>query len=297
MKKGKMQTALLSAGLFGQYRRQAICMGKDMDKIIIKDLEIFANHGVMQEEQSLGQKFLISAELYFSIRKAGITDALPLSVNYAEVCRFINDFLQKNTFNLIEAAAENLGLSLMTRFQLTEGIKLTIKKPWAPIGLPVDYAAVEIERSWHTAYIALGSNMGDKRMYLERAVKSIGTDPNCQLIKISDFIITEPYGPVEQDDFLNGCMKIKTLYTPSELLRFLQKLEQEANRTREIHWGPRTLDLDILLYDDLVTTDDELTIPHPEMHKRNFVLEPLKQIAPNAVHPILKQRIRDIIPV
>ncbi len=266
-----------------------------MDKIIIKDLEVFANHGVLQEENTLGQKFLVSAEIYTSTRKAGITDELTLSVNYAEVCDYINDFLKKNTFKLIEAAAENLVLSLMVRFKLTEGIKLTIKKPWAPIGLPIDYAAVEIERSWHTAYIALGSNMGEKLMYLENAVKSIENDPNCHIEKISDIIVTEPYGPVEQDDFLNGCMKVKTLYTPSELLRFLQKLEQEANRTREVHWGPRTLDLDILLYDDLITSDDELTIPHPEMHKREFVLEPLKQIAPNAVHPILKQRIRDIL--
>ena len=266
-----------------------------MDKIIIKDLEVFANHGVLQEEKNLGQKFLICLELYFSTRKAGVTDALPMSVNYAEVCQFINKFLQKNTFNLIEAAAENLALSLMVRFPLTESLKITIAKPWAPVGLPVDYVAVEIERSWHSAYIALGSNMGDKRKYLEDAVKAMESDPNCRLLQTSDFMVTKPYGPVEQEDFLNGCMKIRTLYTPSELLRFLQKLEQEAKRTREVHWGPRTLDLDILLYDDIVTSEDELTIPHPEMHKRSFVLEPLKQIAPNAVHPVLRQRIRDIL--
>ena len=72
-------------------------------------------------------------------------------------------------------------------------------------------------------------------------------------------------------------------------------LENEANRVREEHWGPRTLDLDILLYDDLVTTDEELIIPHPEMHKRSFVLEPLNQIAPNVVHPLLNKRIRDLL--
>lgn len=266
-----------------------------MDKIIIKDLEVFANHGVLQEEKTLGQKFLVSTEIYLTTRKAGITDALPLSINYAQVCQFINEFLQENTFNLLEAVAENLVLSLMVRFKLANGMKLSIKKPWAPIGLPLDFVSVEIKRSWHTAYVALGSNLGDKLMYLENAVKSIKTDPNCQLIKVSDIIVTEPYGPIEQDEFLNGCMKIRTLYSPSELLRLLQKLETEANRTREIHWGPRTLDLDILLYDDLITTEDELTIPHPDMHNRPFVLEPLKQIAPNAIHPILNQRIREMI--
>lgn len=266
-----------------------------MDKIVIKDLEVFGKHGVYKEENVLEQKFLVSAEISLSTRKAGITDALELSVDYGKVCQFINEFMQKNTFKLIEAAAEHLVLGIFAHFELIQSVKVTIKKPWAPIGLPLDYVAVEIERSWHRAYVALGSNMGDKLKYLEDAVKAIENDVNCKLLKISDIIVTEPYGPVEQDDFLNGCMMIDTLYTPQELLRFLQKLESEANRVREVHWGPRTLDLDILLYDDLVTSDDELTIPHPEMHKRAFVLEPLKQIAPNAIHPLLHQRIRDMI--
>lgn len=270
-------------------------MGKTTDRIIINDLEVFCNHGVLKEENVLGQKFLVSAELEVNLRKAGISDALPLSINYAEVCRLIHDFLKAHTFKLVEAAAENLALVLFASYEILQGVKITIKKPWAPIGLPLSYVAVEIERRWHRAYIALGSNMGDKLMYLENAVKSIESDNNCKLLKISDIIMTEPYGPVEQDDFLNGCIMIDTLYTPSELLRFLQRLEKEANRTREIHWGPRTLDLDILLYDDLILTDDELIIPHPEMHKRAFVLEPLKQIAPDVVHPILHQRIRDMI--
>lgn len=266
-----------------------------MDKIIIKDLEVFANHGVLREENVLGQKFLVSAELSVDTRKPGITDALELSVDYAKVCHFISKYVHDNTYHLIEAVAEHLSLALFANFDLINSVKLCIKKPWAPIGLPMDYVAVEIERSWHRTYVALGSNMGDKLMYLENAVKAIEGDVNCKLLKISDIIVTEPYGPVEQEEFLNGCMMIDTLYTPQELLRFLQRLEQDAHRVREVHWGPRTLDLDILLYDDLVTSDDELTIPHPEMHKRSFVLEPLKQIAPNAIHPLLRQRIRDLI--
>lgn len=270
-------------------------MEKTTDRIIINDLEVFCHHGVLQEENILGQKFLVSVKLEVNVRKAGVSDALPLSMDYAEVCRVVHDFLREHTFKLIEAAAENLALVLLATYDNLLGVQITIKKPWAPIGFSLDYVAVEIERRWHRAYIALGSNMGDKLMYLENAVKSVESDVNCRLLKISDIIQTEPYGPVEQDDFLNGCIMIDTLYTPMELLRFLQKLEQDANRTREVHWGPRTLDLDILLYDDLVLSEDELVIPHPEMHKRIFVLEPLKQIAPNVVHPLLHQRIRDMI--
>lgn len=266
-----------------------------MDKIIISDLEVYCNHGVLKEENVLGQKFLVSAELDVDLRKAGVTDEIALSIDYAKVCKVINIYLKENTFKLIESAAENLALVLFANFETLSGVKITLKKPWAPIGLPLDYVAVSIERRWHTVYIGLGSNMGDKLLYLENAVEAIKQDVSCRLLKISDIIQTEPYGPVEQDDFLNGCIMIETLYTPSELLSFLHRLEQAANRTREIHWGPRTLDLDILLYDDLVTTEGELVIPHPEMHKRAFVLEPLKQIAPNVVHPLLNQRIRDMI--
>lgn len=266
-----------------------------MDKIIIKDLEVYSNHGVLKEENVLGQKFLVSAELDIDLRKSGITDELSLSIDYAKVCKVINAYLKENTFKLIESAAENLALVLFANFSELKGLSITLKKPWAPIGLPMDYVAVSIKRKWHRAYIALGSNMGDKLMYLENAVEAIKNDVSCRLLKISDIILTEPYGPVEQEDFLNGCIMIDTLYTPAELLSFLHRLEQAANRTREIHWGPRTLDLDILLYDDLVTDEEELVIPHPEMHKRAFVLEPLKQIAPNVVHPVLKQRIRDMI--
>ncbi len=266
-----------------------------MDKLIIKDLVVFCNHGVYKEENILGQKFSVSAMLYLDTRKAGISDSLAISVNYASVCKFINEYMQTHTFKLLEAAAEHLTLALFAHYDRLTAITLEIKKPWAPIGIPVDYVSVEIERKWHTAYLALGSNMGDKLKYLENAVNEIKADANCRLIKISDFIITEPYGPVEQDDFLNGCIMIRTLYTPNELLAFLLRLEAEADRKRDIHWGPRTLDLDILLYDDLIMNTEDLVIPHPEMHKRDFVLTPLCQIAPYAVHPLYNVRIKDII--
>ena len=266
-----------------------------MDKIKIINLEVFCNHGVFKEENVLGQKFLISATLYLNTRKAGITDSPDVTVNYASVCKFIDKYMRVNTFNLIESVAEHLTMALFAHFTPLREIDLEIKKPWAPIGLPLDYVSVEINRKWHTAYVALGSNMGDKLSYLENAIGSIKNDVSCRLIKISDFIITEPYGPVEQDDFLNGALMIETLYTPAELLAFLQRLESEANRTREIHWGPRTLDLDILLYDDIVMDTENLVIPHPEMHKRDFVLKPLCQIAPNAVHPLYHARIRDML--
>lgn len=257
-----------------------------MDKITIQGLEVFANHGVYPEETVLGQKFVISAVLYTGIRKAGLTDELAFSVNYGEVSHFIQKFVTEHTWKLLESVAEQLAQALLLRFPAVERIELEIQKPWAPIGLPLNTVSVEISRGWHKAYIALGSNMGDKKGYLDMAVRRLGERADCQVKRVSDYLVTAPYGGVEQDDFLNGALELRTMLEPEELLAALQEIEREANRVREIHWGPRTLDLDILLYDDLVLDTPELQIPHIEMHLRDFVLVPLAQIAPWKRHPL-----------
>ena len=113
--------------------------------------------------------------------------------------------------------------------------------------------------------------------------------------KVSTFITTPPYGVTDQPDFLNGCLKLSTLLYPEELLKELNRIEKEAGRERIIHWGPRTLDLDIIFYDDLVAETDALCIPHVEMHKRAFVLEPLHEIAPYKRHPVYGKTVREML--
>ena len=107
-------------------------------------------------------------------------------------------------------------------------------------------------------------------------------------------IETEPYGVTDQPSFLNGAARISTLLTPHELLDELHRIEAEAGRERIIHWGPRTLDLDIIFYDDLVMSDDDLCIPHVDMHNRSFVIEPMKELAPYKMHPVLKKRMVEL---
>lgn len=265
------------------------------DLINIIDLEVFAKHGVLPEENVLGQKFLVSATMYTDTTKAGLTDSIENSVNYADVCHFITKYLTENTFKLLEAAAENLATQLLLSYPLLNKVDIEIKKPWAPIGLPLNYVSVKISRGWHIAYIALGSNMGDKEKYLNDAITMINDDDMCIVNKVSSFIVTPPYGYTEQDEFLNGAIKVQTLYSPKMLLSFLQDLELKANRVRQIHWGPRTLDLDIILYDNIICEDDTLVIPHPEMHKRDFVLTPLKEIAPNCLHPVFNKTISELL--
>lgn len=266
-----------------------------LDQIKIKDLEVFANHGVFPEENTLGQKFLVSVTLYTDTREAGKTDDLTASIHYGEASAFITEFLKVHTYQLLERAAEELAEAMLLEIPGLEKIELEIKKPWAPIGLPLDTVSVQITRSWHTVYIALGSNIGDSESYLSEAVSKIGNLPTSDILKVSSYLVTAPYGVTDQPDFLNACLSLRTLLYPEELLKELNRIEQEAGRERKIHWGPRTLDLDIILYDDLVVEEEHLCIPHVEMHKRTFVLEPLAEIAPYKRHPVYGKTVRELL--
>lgn len=266
-----------------------------MDHIKIVQLEVFAFHGCEEQEKRDGQKFYIDADLYTDIRTPGISDDLNDTMNYATVCQFIDKFMKENRFDLIEAAAEQTVRALLQEFPKVRGVDFTIYKPNAPIGLPFGNVAVSISRKWSKVILAVGSNMGDREAYLNGAADSLYDDENCRVNVISNYIETEPYGPVEQDKFLNGCIELETLYSPQELLKKINQIEAEAGRTREVHWGPRTLDIDIIFYENEIVDQPDLKIPHIEMHKRLFVLEPLKQIAPYWVHPVFHKTVTQLL--
>lgn len=258
-----------------------------MDQIIIEELAVFAHHGVYREENEKGQNFYVNAVLETDTRRAGTLDDLGFSTNYGEVCAFVSSFLQEHTYRLIETAAERTAEALLLRFPLIRRLTLEIRKPEAPIPLPFGSVSVKIVRGWRRAYLSCGSNMGDRRAHLDGAVEALKADDKCRVLRVSDWIETTPYGGVEQDDFLNGAVMLDTIYTPEELLEKLHEIENDHQRERKIHWGPRTLDLDLLLYEDCVMCTEELAVPHMDMHNRAFVLKPLAQIAPYERHPLL----------
>lgn len=266
-----------------------------MDEIHIYGLDIYARHGVFPEENRLGQRFFVNAVLYTDMSEAGRTDELDNTTNYGEICHFITDFLQNHTFKLLEAAAEQTAHGILTGFPLIKKVDLEIQKPSAPIGLPLKTVSVKITRGWKRAYIALGSNMGDKERLIREAVAGMDACPDIQVKRCSTLITTTPYGGVEQDDFLNGTAEIETLLTPDALLDELHRLEQAANRVREIHWGPRTLDLDILLYEDEIIQTQRLTVPHADMVNRDFVLVPMAEIAPHTLHPVYRKTMAQLL--
>ena len=151
------------------------------DEIRIRGLEVYANHGVYPEETRLGQRFTVDLELYTDTRRAGLADELELSVDYGAVCHFVSDWLREHSCKLIESAAERCAMAVLERWELLEGLALELHKPSAPIGLPFADVSVRIERFWRRAYVALGSNLGDRRAYLEGAVRGLAALPGCRL--------------------------------------------------------------------------------------------------------------------
>ncbi len=139
-------------------------------------------------------------------------------------------------------------------------------------------------------YIALGSNLGNKEDNMKEALQRL-VQKGVTVCKVSDFMATRPYGVTDQPDFLNAVAEVKTDNSPTELLQVLLQIEREMGRKRIRHWGERNIDLDLLLYDERIIDLPDLQVPHPDMQNRDFVLRPLVQIAPDAVHPGLGKTI------
>lgn len=265
------------------------------DEIRIEGLEVYAHHGVYPEETRKGQVFYVNAVLYTDTGKAGTRDNLEYTADYGAVCHFITNWMQENTCLLLEAAAEKLAREILLKYPAVSALDMEIQKPDAPIKLPFGNVSVKIHRSWHKAYIAVGSNMGDREGYLAGAVESMRAHPLIEVRQVSDWIVTKAYGGVEQEDFLNGAIEVETLLNPRELLEALHVMENEAGRKRTVRWGPRTLDLDILFYDKLVMESQELVIPHIDLENRSFVLKPLAQIAPYLRHPVTGRTVEALL--
>jgi len=182
-------------------------------------------------------------------------------------------------------------------------------------------------------YIGIGSNLGDRQLNIDKALEKLKSKKNIQLGEISSVIETSPVGGVKQPDFLNACCRIDTTLYPDEILTALKSIEREMGRGRDSIpkklsveeqlkaleegrpierpsadkqaikkksasdqiWGPRIIDLDILLYDDIIMKGNNLIVPHRLLHERVFVLEPLSQIAPDLIHPVFKKSIKDLL--
>lgn len=261
-------------------------MRRTNDFIKVTNLKIFAYHGVLAEEKKNGQDFFLNAKVYVNMRQAGLTDKLEETINYDQVCIFLAEVFAEKQFDTIEAAAEYTVQEIMVNFPTIEAMELEVRKPHAPLTYVPEDISVTIYREWHTVYLSFGSNMGNPTGHINEAITMLKDPYAIRNVKLSELFVTKPYGPVEQNDFVNGCLEMETYMDPEELVNYIHYIEDYFERDRSIHWGPRPIDLDIVFFDDYVYNSKALTIPHADMENRMFVLEPLSQLCPGRRHPV-----------
>lgn len=264
-----------------------------MDKITVTGIKFYAYHGALDHEKEQGQDFIV--DCCYTLDTSLCHDSLEQTVSYGGLSCDIAAFGKNHRFDLIETLANNLAKYLLLKYQRIQEVQITVHKPFAPIKTPFHDVSITITRGWNTCYLSIGSNLGDRKKYLDSVSECISNEDEIQEITKSSYLETKPYGVLDQPKFLNAVIKIRTIFTPTQLLQFMQKVEQLAGRERKRHWGERTLDVDILTYGDTVLFTPELIIPHPEMCMRKFVLEPLCEIEPYFVHPIQKKNIKELL--
>lgn len=171
--------------------------------------------------------------------------------------------------------------------------KIKAKKTKGKKKVPIQKVKARKKGPWHV-YLGLGSNVGDREEYIEQAIFILKKSKGIKVIRKSSNYETQAEGVKNQPPFINAAVEIETTLPPHMLLDVLEGIENTLGREREIEWGPRTMDIDILLYDDEVVSDDKLQIPHPLLHERIFALMPLAEIAPHFIHPVLEKTIADL---
>jgi dihydroneopterin aldolase/2-amino-4-hydroxy-6-hydroxymethyldihydropteridine diphosphokinase len=269
------------------------------DRIELRGLSVRGNHGVFDFEKREGQDFVIDVTLHTSVQAAAATDDLTETIHYGELAEEVAAIVENNAFDLIETLAERIAEHCLS---LCQHVEVVVHKPSAPIRRAFDDVSVSVERrrsdastfdgptaqptSRTEAHLNLGANLGDARDTLEQAVEALDRHPDISVERRSSLYRTAPWGGVEQNDFLNLGLIVTTTLSADELLSVAQGIEVACGRTRELRWGPRTLDIDLIRFgsgdDELISDTARLTLPHPRAHERAFVLAPWAELAEDA---------------
>ena len=260
-----------------------VYLHNSMDRVIFDDIEISAPEGE--------RGYILSGELGLVEEEEGgrVEGFSGIDVMIETVRRPLAQALPEEETLLkggLERALEEAADQVLIRFREVRRVRLVLRRPGGPGGR----AGLSISREWHTAYIGIGSNLGERAENIEKALELIDASRQSRVDEVSPLYETEPVGYLEQGKFLNGVCRIETLLRPRSLIRFLLEIESHLLRERSIPNGPRTIDLDVLFYDDIITSCEEAVIPHPRLHQRMFVLKPLTDLAPYLMHPVIGKR-------
>ncbi len=261
----------------------------------IKDLAVYAYNGVNPEEQALGQMFLICVEMHTNMNDITSDDDIAHTINYSRVSKFISQWMTDHSFQLIERVAYNLCREILLQFEGVKSITLEVKKPHAPIrGMHFDYVSVQKDMAWHEVYLSLGSNVRNCAEIMEKAVEAIGSHPDIRNMVCSESMTSPAYGDEYEGIFLNNAVKIETLLSPDRLHQLIRSIESDLGRDRSKKAGIRTIDIDVLLYDDLVASTVDYVLPYPDFEYRDYTLLPMCDIGPNVYHPVLKKTMKKL---
>lgn len=238
--------------------------------------------GVLPHEREALQPIQVDVDLEVDLYQAGVTDHLDDTANYGAIASAIAEVVRDSSDTLLERLVARIADRVL-HFDHVEVANVLVTKLRPPIPEDLVSSAVRIVRSRvdmkvparHRAIVALGSNLGDRAAYLR-----FGLERLSNVVAQSQVFETDPVGgPDNQGPYLNMVAVVDTDLDPFAVLRRLLQIEEEANRVRRERWGPRTLDLDLLFYDDYNIESEELTVPHPRFAERRFVLEPLSEVA------------------
>ncbi|MEN3121253.1 2-amino-4-hydroxy-6-hydroxymethyldihydropteridine diphosphokinase [Janibacter sp. LM] len=257
------------------------------DRISLLGVRARGFHGVLADEKRDGQEFVVDVVLHVDLAPAGRTDDLALTINYAEVGADVVARIEGPSLDLIESLAEQVAGDALARPGV-RSVEVTVHKPSAPVGVPFGDVAVSVTRTRAVpVVIALGANLGDAAATLQAAIDDLGDA--VRTVRRAPFVTTDPVGGPDQPRYTNTVLVGTTALDPRTLLERLHAVEARHGRVREVRWGARTLDLDLVQYgdpargDDVVSDDPTLTLPHPRAHERGFVLQPWSRVDPDAV--------------
>lgn len=265
-----------------------------MNAINIKGLSVTARHGVLHEEKVNAQPFVFDIGVDCDISAAALSDDVRDTVNYAEVCALVTSFCENNSFNLIEKLAYGAAYKICENFPLVKAAEVTVHKPEAPVGLPFGDISVSARVERNVVILSLGSSEGDRKGTLDGAIEALNALNGINVLKVSQYIETEPYGGAAKNAFLNCALTAECLLSPRGLLENIRKIESGFGRVRKERWGDRTLDIDIVFFGNKIIAEEGLSVPHPDYQNRPFVINPVKEIASGFVCPLTRKRMSDL---